>query len=190
MRVVVGSQNPVKVEASGQAFRLFFDDVQILPVSVESKVKAFPTSQAETVHGAMNRVRAAAAAQPEAEFAVGIEAGIIPFQRRRFVQAYAVVLHEGQLGLGASAALELPLNVLELIDPTSDASKDIVDTIFGRKNVFQNEGAFGVLTKGRLTRTTVIRDAVICALARFLNPQYYPKNRSNSAWARQREKKH
>jgi inosine/xanthosine triphosphatase len=177
MHVAVGSQNPVKVDASRQAFSLFFDAVQIVPVSVESRVKPFPTSQAETINGAMNRVHAAAAAVPDAEFAVGIEAGIVPLQRRRFVQAYAVVLHEGRLGVGASAALELPANVVSLIDPTSDASKDVVDKIFGRKNIFQNEGAFGVLTNGRLTRTAIMRDAVICALPRFLNPQFYEKGR-------------
>lgn len=189
MRVVVGSQNPVKVDASKQAFSLFYDDVEVTPVSVESKVKAFPTSQAETMNGALNRVHAAAAALPEAEFAVGIEAGIIPFQGRKFVQAYAVVSHEGQLGVGASAAIELPSNVLDLIDPTSDASKDIVDAIFGRKNIFENEGAFGVLTKGRLTRTTIIRDAVICALARFLNPQYYLERRQAQVQGRSQGKR-
>lgn len=142
-------------------------------------MKPFPTSADETMDGALNRVYAASAAAPDAEFAVGIEAGIIALLQRRFVQAYAVVLHRGQLGVGASAALELPADVVSLIDPTSDASKDVIDAVFGRKNVFENEGAFGVLTNGRLTRTAIIRDAVICALARFLNPQYYSERRNS-----------
>jgi inosine/xanthosine triphosphatase len=190
MRVVVGSQNPVKVEASRQAFSLFFEDVQIVPVSVESKVKAFPTSQAETMKGALNRARAAAAAVPTAEFAVGVEAGIIPVQQRKFVQAYAIVLQGKQLGVGASAALELPPNALSLIDPTSDASKDVIDTIFGRKNLFENEGAFGALTNGRLTRTAIIRDAVVCALPRFINPKYYEASPAQPQMSRRSTKKH
>jgi len=173
MRVAIGSRNPVKLDASRLAFSLFFDAVEVVPVSAQSGVKPFPTSQDETIDGALNRMRSAAAAVQDAEFAVGIEAGIIPVHSRTFVQAYAVVLHEGQVGLGASAALELPPNVLSLIDATSDASKGVVDAIFGRKNIFENEGAFGALTNGCLTRTAIMRDAVICALARFVNPQYY-----------------
>ena len=189
MRVVVGSQNPVKVNASKQAFSLFFEDVQVVPVTVESKVKAFPTSQAETMEGAMNRAHAAAAAVPDAEFAVRIEAGIVPIELRQFVQAYAVVLREGQVGVGASAALELPPGVFGLIDPTTDASKDVVDAVFGRKNVFENEGAFGVLTNGRLTRTAIMRDAVVCALPRFVNPKYYDESRSQLQTSRRRVKR-
>jgi inosine/xanthosine triphosphatase len=188
MRVAVGSLNPVKVDASRQAFALFFDDVQVVPVSAESKVKPFPTSEAETMEGALNRVYAASAAVPDAEFVVAIEAGIIPLLQRRFVQAYAVVLHEGQQGVGASAALELPADIVSLIDPTTDASKDVIDTVFGRKNIFENEGAFGVLTNGRLTRTAIMRDAVICALPRFLNPQYYEARRSRPRGSKPRAK--
>lgn len=189
MRVAVGSRNPVKVDASRAAFVLFFRDVEVVPASVESGVKPFPTSEAETLEGALNRVRGAAAAMPDAEFAVGIEAGIIPLLQRHFAQAYAVVLRQGQIGVGASAAVELPAEATRLIDPTSDASKAAIDAIFGRRNLFQNEGAFGVLTNGRLTRTAVMRDAIICALARFLNPQYYQESRSRSQTSKRSAKK-
>lgn len=173
MRVVVGSQNPVKVEATRQAFTLYFDAVEVVGVKVSSGVKPFPTSEAETLQGALARARRAAVAAPDAEFAVGIEAGIITVDRYKLALAFASVLKADKLGVGSSAGFELPPGLVAQLDPTSDDFKQVIDAMMGGENLFQGEGAIGVLTQSSLTRTVILRDAVICALVRFISPQFY-----------------
>nr|WP_231633045.1 DUF84 family protein [Numidum massiliense] len=49
----------------------------------------------------------------------------------------------------------------------------VMDEWTGARNVKQREGAIGVLTDNRITRVAMFRDVVICAFARFVNPEYY-----------------
>lgn len=173
MRVVLGSKNPVKIKATRQAFSSYFDQVEVIPVAVVSAVKPFPTSRTETLEGAINRSKAAQIAESNAEFAVGIEAGIISVENHFFIQAFSAVINNGQLGLGGSAMFEVPLAVLSKIDPAKESSKQVIDSTLGRTNLLQREGMVGVLTQGRLSRTDILRNAVICTLPPFLVPQYF-----------------
>lgn len=173
MLVAVGSTNPVKVEATRQAFIQFFDTVDMIPVNVPSGVKPFPTSESETLQGAINRAHNTADKIPEAECAVGIESGIVEMDGKKFVRTYAAILHEGVLVLGGSAAYEAPEPILSRIEPSTDASKRVIDSMMGRKDVLDKEGVVGVLTQGRLARSSILCDAVICALSRFVSPRYY-----------------
>ncbi|MFW9830864.1 MAG: DUF84 family protein [Candidatus Thorarchaeota archaeon] len=175
MLVVVGSQNPVKVEATHQAFLQYFDRIDIVAEPVESRVQPFPMSQQETITGALNRARMAREKQPSANFSVGIEGGLVSLINRFFIQAFAAVVQGKKVGLGRSGAIEVSKSLVAAIDPSSDKSKKTVDRILGRTNVFQQEGVMGVLTQNRLTRTQILRDAVICALPRFLVPEFYPE---------------
>jgi inosine/xanthosine triphosphatase len=171
--VVLGSTNPVKAEATLKALETFYEDVEVLPLSLPSRVKPFPTSEKETIQGAINRALAAEAAQPNAEFAVGIESGIMSMEGRKYVRGYAVVVHGEELGIGSSAAYEVSEGLLKRIDPRTDESKRVIDSIFGGRDVLDKEGVVGVLTRGKLARSAVLRDAVICALTRFVSPEYY-----------------
>lgn len=173
MQVVVGSENPVKVEAARQAFSIYFDAIEVRGVKVSSGVKPVPTSGAETLQGALTRVRGAALAVSDADFSVGIEAGIITVDQYKLALGFAAVLKADELGLGSSSGFQLPSELVAKLDPTSDAFKQLIDDTLGGENLFQGVGVIGVLTQGKLTRTTILRDAVICALTRFLSPQFY-----------------
>lgn len=176
MRVVVGSQNPVKVEATHQAFAQYFDKVEVIAEHVESGVQPFPMSQTETMTGAVNRAHTAFAKQSSTDFGVGIEGGLLSLDNRFFIQAFVAVVNATKLGLGRSGAIEVSKSLVAAIDSKSDTSKQTVDRILGRTNLFQREGVMGVLTQNRLTRTQVLRDAVIFALPKFLVPNYYPND--------------
>jgi len=171
--IVIGSTNPVKAKATLQAFEVFYEDVEVLPLSLPSGVKPFPTSEKETIQGAINRALAAGAARPDTEFAVGIESGIMSTEGRNYVRGYAAVVRGEEIGIGSSAAYEVSEGLLKMIDPKTDESKRVIDSIFGGRDVLDKEGVVGVLTKGKLVRTAVLRDAVICALTRFVSPDYY-----------------
>ena len=173
MQIVVGSQNPVKLEATRQAFNLYFDDFEVIPVAVESGIHPFPISQQETLTGALNRARKASTSHPLAAYAVGIESGLMVIDDHYFVQAFAAVMKNSAIGFGASVAFEVSSNFVAAIDPTTDKSKQTIDQLLKRSNLFQREGVVGVLTQNRLNRTQILRNAVICALPQFLQPQYF-----------------
>jgi inosine/xanthosine triphosphatase len=175
MRIVVGSQNPVKRNAVYQAFSQYFDAVEIISAKVDSGVQPFPMSQPETLQGAINRAHSAQKEEPSADFSVGIEGGLFTFNNTTYIQAIAAVLQNTVIGVARSVAIEVSQTLVAKIDPTSDTSKETVDQLMGRNNLFQNEGVMGVLTQNRLTRTQVLRDAVVCALPRFLIPEFYPQ---------------
>jgi inosine/xanthosine triphosphatase len=175
MRIVVGSQNPVKQNAVLQAFSQYYDQVEIIPALVESGVKPFPMSQSETLQGAINRAQSALKMEPTADFSVGIEGGLFKFNNTTYIQAIAAVMKGSNISVARSVGLEISQSFVDKLDPTSDTSKDTVDKLMGRTNVFQNEGVMGVLTQNRLTRTQILRDAVICALPRFLLAEFYPE---------------
>ncbi|MFX1491380.1 MAG: DUF84 family protein [Promethearchaeota archaeon] len=173
MQIVVGSQNPVKLEATRQAFNLYFEEFEVIPVRVESGIHPFPMSQLETLTGALNRVQNASSAYPLAAYAVGIESGLMIIDNYYFVQAFAAVMRNSVIGFGASVAFEVSSNFVAAIDPTTDKSKQTINQLLQRPNLFQREGVVGVLTQNRLNRTQILRDAVICALPKFLQPKYF-----------------
>ncbi len=55
MKVVVGSDNPVKIGAAKNVFKRFFSDVDVDGVKVDSRVCEQPLSLEETKRGALNR---------------------------------------------------------------------------------------------------------------------------------------
>ena len=173
MYIILGSTSPVKVNATKQAFRTYFDDVEVKALSLPSGVKAFPTSDEETLRGAMNRAEKAHSLEPEADFVVGIEGGLVWLEGHVFVHQIAVVIKGDIKGIGISQGYMAPDRLIRQLDMESDDSRRIIDGYFDRDEILSDEGVIGVMTNGVLTRTDASRDAVICAMTRFVNPEYY-----------------
>ena len=173
MYIILGSTSPVKVNATKQAFQTYFDDVEVTALPLPSGVKAFPTSDEETLRGAMNRAEKARELEPRADFAVGIEGGLVRLESHVFVHQIAVVIKDDIKGIGISQGYIAPDRLIDQLDMESDDSRRIIDGYFGRNEILSDEGVIGVITNGVLTRTDASRDAVICAMTRFINPEYY-----------------
>ena len=178
MRIIVGSQNPVKLEAVSVAFASFFQEVcfEVQPVSVPSGVSTQPLSDAETLTGATNRAKAARELEGDADFWVGIEGGLHPSPGE--VNAYlsfswVVVLGRNQIGRGRSASYELPKAISDLIRQGMELG-DADDLIFGVSGSKRDSGGVGLLTEGRVTRSQFYAEAVKLALIPFVNPELFP----------------
>jgi len=172
MLIVLGSTSPVKIEATRQAFETYFDNVEVKGISVPSGIKPFPTSEEETFQGAVNRARAVSE-MVQADYYVGLEGGLQTLNGYTIVKQIAVVLHEEKTGIGISSGYTAPETLLQQLDMTIDESRKILDKYFGKTEILSKEGIVGVLTNGILNRASISRDAVICALTVFINPQYY-----------------
>ena len=76
--IALASHNPVKIQATLNAFQRMFpgEHFEIDGLSVSSGVPEQPMSDTETLQGAIQRAKNAAAMLPEADYWVGIEGGV------------------------------------------------------------------------------------------------------------------
>lgn len=167
----MGSPNPVKVRAVENAFKSYFKDIHVSSLDVGSGVKAFPDSEELILRGALNRAKSAFG--EEFDFSVGIEGGVVFFDGRWYDRNYVVVFDGSETGIGSSSAYEVPKHLVEGVDSESDESKKIIDKALGVEDVFTKQGVIGVLTREVIDREKLFTDAVVCALTRFLNKEYY-----------------
>jgi inosine/xanthosine triphosphatase len=172
--LVVASKNPVKARAAAGGFRRMFpgEEIELRTVSVESGVAHQPMSEAETLTGAENRARAAAALEPEADYWVGIEGGIEDLAAGMLAYAWVVVLSAGPTGKGRTGGFLLPEAVARLVRSGRELG-DANDEVFGRQNSKQQEGAIGLLTGKVMDRTELYEHAMVLALAPVKSARYY-----------------
>ena len=78
MKVVVGSQNPVKLEAVELGIKELWPSKQIelLGMEVDSGINEQPLSDVEMIKGAKKRAHAAITGQKDARYGVGLEGGL------------------------------------------------------------------------------------------------------------------
>jgi inosine/xanthosine triphosphatase len=167
-----GFTHPLKVRVVERAFSNFFEDLEVVTLDVQSGVKAFPDSEDLILEGARNRAHGAYELA-DADFWVGIEGGVVLFAGRWYDRNYVVVYNGKQTGVGTSASYEVPKHLVEGIDSESDESKKIIDESLGVEGVFTKQGVIGVLKREVIDREKLLADAVVCALTRFLNKDYY-----------------
>lgn len=154
MIVKVATSNAMKVAATRKAFAKFFKGVRIVGVEVASSVSAQPISFGEIVRGARSRARDAFR---DCDYAVGIEAGIFRVAAvapQPFQITMACVFDGTRESLGAGPFYEVPEKLV-------------------REIVKADSGSVAVVTRGKVTREQVTRDAVLMALAPFVSPALY-----------------
>lgn len=171
-KIVVASANPVKMEAVRRGFARMFPNLAIhmRQVEVGSGVADQPMSEAETLRGALNRVKAAQTVLPDADYWASIEGGVHPFGERLLGVAWVIVMDAaGKIGQARTAGFIVPQEVATLIYAGKELG-EADDIVFGRNNSKQDNGAVGILTGDVITRTTYYEHAVIIALMPFKNP--------------------
>ncbi|MEL6591407.1 MAG: inosine/xanthosine triphosphatase [Bacteroidota bacterium] len=179
MKVIVASGNPVKIEASRGAFAQFFpnESIECEGVKVPSGVSDQPMTEEETKLGAINRVRAAIKAKPNAAYWVGLEGGIAEDEHGMLAFAWMCVSDGEREGLGRTAGFYLPPKVAELVKQGVELGI-ADDQVFGKANSKQKNGAVGLLTGDLIVRETLYAPAVILALIPFGQADLYPQTTS------------
>jgi non-canonical (house-cleaning) NTP pyrophosphatase len=202
LRIVVGSTNPVKVGAVAAAFRQYYPDCDVVGVAVESGVAAQPMSEKETMNGARQRAHAALAADPTAQYGVGLEGGVTTidpttpnwtgmrgFKGKMFECAWVCIVKKSQItnlpadnagdkfskdeeGLGGGLYFELPAQVAERIRAGGELGP-IMDELVGENDIKQKMGAIGLFSAGKLDRKTAYVHLVLQALIKFVSPEWF-----------------
>ncbi len=174
MKVVIGSKNPVKIEAAKIAFEKVWPEqkFEFIGVEVESGVSNQPMSDKESIKGATTRAKRAIKAG-KADFGVGLEGGLQQVGKVWFEFGVAVVVNrKGEIGIGSSPRIEAPKKVMKFIHEGIELG-EAIDVVFNETNLKQKQGYVGKMTEGHITRSIGYSEGVIMALVRFLNPELF-----------------
>lgn len=174
MRIIVASQNPVKLQAARAGFSRMFpaEFLQIDSINVISGVNHQPFGSLETLLGAKTRAENARKALPEADYWVGLEGGVEEDNGDLAAFAWIVILSKTHCGKGRTGTFYLPQAVAEWVRKGKELG-EADDIVFGQTNSKQQNGAIGLLTGDVLTRAGLYEQAVILALVPFKNPEMY-----------------
>ena len=173
MKFSVGSKNPAKLEAAKLAVKEFFPKAEIVFVDAESKVPAQPSDN-ELKEGAENRARHALELS-KADAGIGIEGGLVTLAGKEYCGACcAVVSKSNDVHFGYSPFFELPEKYMHELKNGKELG-NVVDEATGKENTNQKEGAIGMLSSGRITRTDALEQAVLLALMPFVHETYKEK---------------
>lgn len=174
MLVGVGSTNPVKAEATRQAFTQVWPTsaAEIEPVDVRSGVSSQPMNDVECIEGARNRAILAREVL-DADYGVGIEGGLVHVGGLWFNGGWVVIVdREFREGLGGTFRVPVPTEVIRRIEHGAELA-EAMDAVLGVTDTKYGVGHFGHMTNGVVTRTHGYVDAVAAALARFAHPSLF-----------------
>ncbi|MEP3350500.1 MAG: inosine/xanthosine triphosphatase [Marinomonas sp.] len=178
IHIVVGSQNPVKINAAKQAFSAIFKEsiIECSGQAAPSGVPEQPLTEAETRLGAQNRAtfcHSNRAIESNRSFFVAMEGGVDKFKEGAATFAYvAIVDSSGKLFTGRSANLPLPHSIYQRLQSGEELGP-IMDELFNTSNIRQKTGAIGLLTNNAATRESIYTQALILALAPILHPTHF-----------------
>ena len=174
MRVAVGSENPVKVEAVRLAIMRLYGAADVRGFAVASGVAEQPFEE-ETWEGARTRAREALARWPECDFGVGIEAGLFetpPVAGLLDIQACVVLDHAGRFTYGHGPGFSYPADVSEELRKGASVG-EVMSRLAAVEDIGRKEGAVGYLSRGHVSRTQLTEPAVLMALLPRLRPELY-----------------
>jgi inosine/xanthosine triphosphatase len=173
LTIVIGSRNPVKINAARNAITnlLQVTDIECIGLAAPSNVPEQPMNRAQTLEGALNRI-AYCQQQQEADYYVAIEGGVDEFEYGPCTFAYVAICHNNQTSVSRSSSLPLPKVVFEALKQGEELGP-VMDKLFNTQNVKQKQGAIGLLTSGLATRESVYNQTLLLAMAPFINPQLY-----------------
>lgn len=170
--VAVGSLNPTKIGAARRVIPQIWPRAEIVGVETQSGVSPQPMGDQETIQGAENRARAARLAL-DADLGIGLEGGVYENEYGMFVGAWAVVVdRQGRLSIGAGGRVLLPEDIAQRVRQGQELGP-VMDEVAQTIGIRSREGAMGILTAGRVDRTTALSTALEYALSRFLATAYY-----------------
>lgn len=176
MKILVGSENPVKILAVEEAFNNYFENIEVIGISVPSQVAEQPVNR-ETFQGAQNRATALFVLNKEkglnADFFIGIEGGIIETYDIWFgLGCMCIINKEGIHSLGTSPHFPLPHSMVRQMLEGKELGH-IMDEETGDVDTKRKHGAIGVFTRGVITRKDLYVSGLISALIPFIDDGKY-----------------
>lgn len=175
MKIILGSTNVSKQRSILLAMKeLGYDDVSIIPVSVNSQVNSKPIN-AETLVGARNRNKNLYNYCVENDISfdllVSIEGGYEKIDNTYFIVTYASILDKnGNEFIGKSNGLQITERMFNYVKDGNSLNK-VIENILNNSNNKKDNGITGYLTNGYYRRDVFESSAVIGAMQTLLNSE-------------------
>ena len=175
MKIIIATENVGKIEGAKQAFSEYFKEFEIEGIKVSSNVPDEPVND-EIYKGASNRVKnvrkIAEESGKEADFYVSVESGITNKLGEWTILNIAIIEDKsGFKSWGVSSGFPVPEKYVEEIINT-DLGK-VMDRIFNETELRAGKGGINLLTKGKITRIDLTKQAFIMALTQFINEEMW-----------------
>jgi len=175
MLVVVGSSNPCKISGVRRAFSdVFKADVNVIGVKVDNVVGSQPIGFDEIYVGAYYRALNASKIYKNADFYVGIEAGIVNIHGFWMdTQMTLIMDRDGSISIGFSQCFPIPDKFVNEILSRRSELEEIVDRYYKTKDIGMHGGFIKILTKGRISREDLVYNATLIALIPWMNKEVF-----------------
>jgi len=176
LRVVAGTTNPTKISGIRNAFKEVFphETIDVVPRRVENRVGPQPIGLDSIFVGALNRLLSCIKAEGQADFYVGVEAGILNVAGVWIDVHLALVTDLKLVGLGLSPAFMLPSIIVDKVITGEGTELDVVvDSLFGTRDIGSKGGVIKILTNGMVTREDLVKSAVLIALVPWISAELY-----------------
>lgn len=176
IKVVVGSTNPVKINAAKSAILGVFSltDILCIGINAPSGVADQPMNSQDTRRGAINRLKYIQQ-QTSADYYVAIEGGVNQFEDGPATFAYIAISDGQKQSVGRSSLLPIPPIIYQALEQGQELGV-VMDRLFKTENVKQKQGAIGLLTNEQASRESVYTQAITLAMAPFINSDLYDAN--------------
>ncbi len=169
LRIGVGSDNPVKLDAVRNIMVRIYGEVEVSPAKVHTSVPAEPWDD-EVEKGAMERARGSLG---QFDYGVGIEAGIFEHNGSLYdVQFCAVLDRMNRFTIGHGLGFRYPPNVEDRLREGKSVGR-IFRELYGQEKGGRGEGAIGFLTHGMLKRGELTEQSVIAAMVPRIRKELY-----------------
>lgn len=176
MNVVVGSKNPVKLNATRNILGWIYGDITVSSTNVDSGVPDQPFGLDQTVKGAVNRAKNAFS--EEFDLSVGIESGLlmVPETLTGYIDLQWCAIYDGNnITIGASSGFEYPPSVIKEVLNGVEVG-DVMDKVTGVNDLGQKKGAVSYLSRDMLNRTENTEECVLTAMIPRMNNDIYFKD--------------
>jgi len=174
MKIAIGTENHAKIKAVETIIALVWNDAEFSYHKTDSMINAQPHSDEEAIKGAINRAKQAIT-ESKADYGIGLEGTVNTNRHGMFLHGWvAIVDKEHNIGLGQSASIQLPKKIEYRINSGEELGPIMQGLMKDDKNTIRhNEGTNGILTNGLYSRVKEFEDATRCALAKFVNSEWY-----------------
>lgn len=172
MKVLIATKNQGKIEGAKIALLEYFEEVEIEGIPVETDVSGQPVNE-EIYQGAKNRIKNLKKYANEhaikADLYISIESGIHNLLGRWMITNIAVIEDNNNFeGYGTSSSFPVPEKFVKQIIET-DLSQ-VMNQIFSKDDDRHNKGGgIQLLTKGKISRIDLTKQAFIMALTKYIN---------------------
>lgn len=173
MKIAVGTKNKAKLAAvEAWARKEFGDDFVIEGISVESGIDDMPDTTSECIKGAKNRAMTCLAAVENADLGIGLEGGVETIDGQMYLCGWAAAVDkDGRVGIGNGGHVMVPNFIAKRIEHGEELGP-IMHELHDR-DIRNSEGAWGIFTNGKITRSESLCNSIKYAYARLDNSNLY-----------------